>query len=111
LRLAHLAIGCSEEGLADIAECLCDTTGSIRDSVSNAMRQHQDFLPEATTTSHDIALQCLTTNRNNRICIYHHHVKANKSEEESSKKFKVSGIPYPHTITKTKRGKKKHIAG
>ena len=50
----------------------------------------------------------LTTNRGNRICIYHHHVKVTKrqqdEEDEGSKKFKVTGMPYPRTITKTKGG-------
>jgi hypothetical protein len=106
LRLAQLAVGSLEEGLQDIAECLRGTTGLMRDSVTNATRQHQEFLPEAATTNRDIALKCLTTNQRNRICVYHHHVKANKSKEESGKKFKVSGVPYPRTITKTEKAKK-----
>jgi hypothetical protein len=48
---------------------------------------------------------CLTTNRNNHICVYHHNIKAKKQLDEddaTSKRFKVVGTPYPRTIARTK---------
>jgi hypothetical protein len=60
-------------------------------------------LPETATTNREIALTCLTSNRKNKICIYHHHVKPNKNDEDDdmNSKFKVTGMPYPRTVAKT----------
>jgi len=62
---------------------------------------HQEFLPEAATFNRRLALHCLTTNRRNRICLYHYFVKNGKIHDGSAdSKFKVTGTPYPRTVNK-----------
>jgi hypothetical protein len=97
-----------EIGREEIADCLLSGNSKISDTIANAARTYQEFLPEAATTSRRIALMFLTSNRANRICIYHHHVKTNKTQQDEedarNKKFKITGMPYPRTVAKTKAG-------
>ncbi|KAF8067536.1 hypothetical protein FPV67DRAFT_1356093, partial [Lyophyllum atratum] len=46
---------------------------ALNDQFKNKIRTERDFLPEAATTSCDLALEVLTTNRQNIFCIYHTH--------------------------------------
>jgi hypothetical protein len=81
-------------------------SNSISDQVCNAIRQHQEFLPEAATTSRLLALDCLTTNRGNRTCVYHHNTKSGKVYDGAEgSKFKVTGVTLARTFkVKGKKG-------
>ena len=64
----------------------------IDEKIARAVREHQEFLPEAASTNRRLALACLTTNRSNRVCIYHHkNKKGNIYDNSKDAKFKVTG--------------------
>ena len=67
------------------------------------IRDHQDLLPRAATTTRQLALAILTTNRHNTFCLYHHGTQKAGLIIDGQGKYKLNGVPFPRLVAKTKK--------
>jgi hypothetical protein len=58
-------------------------------------------MPEAATTSRELALAVLETNRQNIVCCYHQRAKGDVVVDGEGK-YALNGQPYPRKLRKTK---------
>jgi len=90
-------------GNQQIDDFLANRNRTISDSITKAIRDHQDLLPRAATTTRELALHCLGTNRGNRWCVYHHVSKSGKIFDGSKDaKFAITGVPLSRKLTPKK---------
>ena len=69
------------------------------------IREVQDFVPRAGTTSRELSLHILHTNRHNFICLYHQHHRSPNYLSDGvvpGKSHTLRGIPYPRIVTSSK---------
>lgn len=91
------------EGNAAIDAFLSNPSKSPLDIVlRKQIRDHQDLLPRAATTTRELALSILTTNRDNKFCLYHHSTQKAGLIIDGEGKYKLNGVPYPRLVAKTK---------
>jgi hypothetical protein len=85
----------------------------IPDTICRAIKDHQSFLPRAATTSRELALACLKTNRRNTFCVFHHtHDKKGQIYDGSTKaKHLVTGVPVGRIAKKKRHDKEEAREG
>jgi hypothetical protein len=79
------------------------------------IREVQEFCPKAATTTRELALHCLETNRGNLICPYHgERGKDGKTNDESvteASPHLVTGTPYIRSVKGRGGGENAHHDG
>jgi hypothetical protein len=76
---------------------------ALEHTLCRQIRDHQDLLPRAATTTRRLALSVLTTNRANTFCLYHHSTQKAGLIVDGQGKYKHNGVPYPRLVAKTKK--------
>jgi hypothetical protein len=66
-----------------------------------AVKDYQWFLPRATTSTRELALEILKTTQGNQFCVWHHeHDKGGKKHDSAGGPYKVTGTPFPRLSDK-----------
>ena len=70
-----------------------------------AIRTHQSIAPTAATTFRSLALDILTTNRDNILCPYHQEMDKRHQVWDGAPdaKYKINGVPMPRLVADTKK--------
>lgn len=84
---------------------LSDPLGTQIDAhIRRLIRENQSVVPEAGTTSRELALECLTTQQFNVFCPYHHTIdKGGKIVDgKAGQKYVLNGVPLPRETVSPK---------
>ncbi|KAG6810510.1 hypothetical protein H0H92_011537 [Tricholoma furcatifolium] len=66
------------------------------------IRANQAFMPSAATRSRKLALEILTNNRTNVMCIYHHTYDKDGVGQDGTGTYKLNGMPFPRLTNSIK---------
>ena len=65
------------------------------------VKDYQWFLPHATTSTHELALEILKTTQGNQFWVWHHeHDKGGKKHDSTGGPYKVTRTPFPRLSDK-----------
>ncbi|EGN95043.1 hypothetical protein SERLA73DRAFT_77056 [Serpula lacrymans var. lacrymans S7.3] len=99
-------------GQLEIKKFLQNPNGLTIDPVIRAhIRASADHFPEAARTSRQLALHCLTTNRENIICLFHQdNDKTDSIASEMRLKYVISGTPHVQQVNRLKVNQVERVA-
>jgi hypothetical protein len=97
INLSSLMRGTTEKGEKEINMFLTKDK-PITFSIRRHIRDTQEFLPRAATTSRKLALHILGTNRGSVICIFHQRNRSFSATDGFKNKYVVTGVAYPKQL-------------
>ncbi|KAG6824603.1 hypothetical protein H0H92_006369 [Tricholoma furcatifolium] len=77
-------------------------TTVIDSTLRRFIRENQEFMPSAASRTRKLALQLLTNNRTNVMCLYHHVHDRDGAGQDGTGKYTLNGMPNPRRINQAK---------
>ncbi|KAG6807138.1 hypothetical protein H0H92_008650 [Tricholoma furcatifolium] len=77
-------------------------TTVIDSTLRRFIRENQEFMPSAASKSRKLAIQLLTNNRTNVMCVYHHLHDRDGAGQDGTGKYTLNGMPNPRHINQAK---------
>ncbi|KAG6810151.1 hypothetical protein H0H92_013091 [Tricholoma furcatifolium] len=77
-------------------------TTTIDHRLRKLIRENQEFMPHVANKTRRLALELLTSNRNNIICHYHHMHEKGGEVVDGEGKYMLNGVPFPRKVNQTK---------
>ncbi|KAG6823923.1 hypothetical protein H0H92_008596, partial [Tricholoma furcatifolium] len=77
-------------------------TTVIDSTLRRFIRDNQEFMPNAASRTRKLAVQLLTNNRTNVMCVYHHLHDRDGAGQDGTGKYVLNGMPNPRHINQAK---------
>ncbi|KAG6821923.1 hypothetical protein H0H92_016109, partial [Tricholoma furcatifolium] len=77
-------------------------TTVINSTLRRLIRENQEFMPKAATTTRKLAIEVLSNNRTNIMCLYHHIHDRDGAGQDGTGKYKLNGMPNPRLVNHSK---------
>ncbi|KAG6823601.1 hypothetical protein H0H92_009694 [Tricholoma furcatifolium] len=77
-------------------------TTVIDSTLRRFIRDNQEFMPNAASRSRKLAIQLLTNNCTNVMCVYHHLHDRDGAGQDGTGKYVLNGMPNPRHINQSK---------
>ncbi|KAG6822826.1 hypothetical protein H0H92_012425 [Tricholoma furcatifolium] len=77
-------------------------TTVINTTLRRMIRDNQEFMPRAANSSRKLAIELLSNNRTNVMCLYHHIHDRDGAGQDGTGKYVLNGMPNPRLINQSK---------